>query len=166
MRFYAVFFPAGGSFKTRFENAKLVRQGFDWEAFLITPIWAARKQMWLAFGLLLVWTAMSIVLTLALHLGAGSAFLLYFVGALAFGFESDRLCESHLAQADFLLQGLALGASRQDAELIYFYNRANEISRQAPTAGGEASDQQVMPIGQSGGTMDLLGLFPHGGASA
>ena len=162
MNIYAVLLPASASFEHSFDRAMLIRQGFNWEAFLITPIWAARRRSWPAFGLWVIWTIAIFTIAFGLRLDAAAGFGVYLIGALAFGFEADLIEQSRLTNAGFLLQGLALGASKQEAELIYLSAHAKEIasgqarpSSDAPNRPSQANAEKTAPQDE-----DLLGLFP------
>ena len=82
---------------------KLVRQGFNWRAFLATPLWALRQGYWLAFALWLAWTVMVAVIASFAHLEAGAATALYALGALAFGLEADRFRQARLSRSGYLI---------------------------------------------------------------
>jgi hypothetical protein len=162
MHIYAVFLPSGLSPLRAAEEATLVRQGFDWKAFLVTPIWALRRGLWLAMGLWLGWTALVATVASLAHLDSAASLTLYGLGALAFGLEADRFRQARLARSGYLLQGLTLGGSEEEAESIYFGRRADLIDgseqRAATKSAVPADEGEKSPASTMGA--DLLGLFP------
>lgn len=162
MQIYAVFLPSGLAPPRAAEKAKLVRQGFSWSAFLLTPIWALRHGLWLALALWLGWLFLSAIIASLGHLGPGGSLALSALGALAFGLEADRFRQASLSRSGFLLHGLALGESMNEAESLYFKRRGDlnltaaslAASRPAVDAGEDAK-----PRATNDGA-DLLGLFP------
>lgn len=158
MRLYAVFLPSNHAPLAAADKAELVRQGFNWGAFLLTPLWAIRRRLWLAFALWALWIIAVACAAFFGHLKANSIILIYALGALAFGLEANRFLETRLMRSGFLLQGLALGASIAEAERSYFLRR--------PRMGGSptpyAREMERAPADSSAATTenDLLGLFP------
>jgi hypothetical protein len=167
MHIYAVFLPSGLSPLRAAEEATLVRQGFDWKAFLVTPVWALRHGLWLAMALWLGWAALVASVDSITRLEPAAALALYSLGALAFGLEADRFRQARLARSGYLLQGLTLGKSAEEAEEIYFGRRGDlsdspsqvAAARPALTAlESEKSPASTLPASTLGA--DLLGLFP------
>lgn len=159
MKLYSVFLPTGGSAARSLECARFVKLGFSWPAFLATPLWAARHGLWLAFGL---WLALVLVIGLLAgfaHVGPAAAFLLYNLGALAFGLEADRFRQHRLSRAGFLIHGLTMGDSVGDAETVYFAQRADAVTAPKPQpVHGDDGAKPPAPGAADGA--DLLGLFP------
>ena len=161
MRIYAVFLPSGLSPPRAAEEAALVRQGFDWKAFLLTPAWALWHGLWLALALWLVWVFLVASLGALAHLEPPTPMLVYLLGALGFGLEADRFRQARLSQSGYLLQGLALGGSIGEAENLYFNCRTAWTEVAAPSAATPAiaaGDHIGSPA--SNIEADLLGLFP------
>jgi hypothetical protein len=160
MKLYSVFLPTGGATAHTLERARFVKLGFSWPAFLATPLWAARHGLWLAFGL---WMALLIVIGLLVgfaHVGPAAAFLLYNLGALAFGLEADRFRQRRLSRAGFLIHGLTLGDSVGDAETVYFAQRADNLFPAKPQPAQSRDDGGKPPTAGATDGADLLGLFP------
>jgi hypothetical protein len=161
MNIYAVFVPLGLSPIKKMESIQFVKQGFDWEAFLITPLWAMRRGLWLALSLWIAALAATGLIAVLAQLSGAVAFLIFVLISLAFGMESDRFRQARLTNAGFLLQGLALGASLTEAETLYLSagrNRSFEFEH-APMQGNARKRQT---LSGSAGESDLLGLFPPG----
>jgi hypothetical protein len=164
MKLYSVFLPTGVAPPSMLERARFVKQGFALPAFVATPIWAARHRLWLALGLWLALVVMIGLLVGFARIGATAAALLYWLGALAFGLEADRFRQAGLSRAGFLMHGLALGASANEAEAIYFAQHADApVVPEAPTGGG-ATDRKAGPPPGVPEFTDLLGLFPSRGS--
>ena len=154
MRIYTVFLhSAAGA-----DEAVFVRQGFNWGAFLFTPFWALRRGYWLALALWLAWILAVALLTSYANLGAGAAVSLYAFGAFAFGLEADRFREAQAARNGFLLNGLTLGDSLDEAESLYF-GRHLPIPQPYASSSG-APLPQLLKSGGDRTATDLLGLFP------
>jgi hypothetical protein len=162
MQIYAVFLPSGLSPPRAAEEAVLVRQGFDWKAFLMTPVWALWNGLWIALALWLAWVFLIASIGSLAHLEPETAFVVYLVGALAFGLEADRFRQARLSQSGYLLRGLALGGSIGEAENLYFKRRAAWPEAAAPSAPANPAISAGDRIGSPASNMgaDLLGLFP------
>ena len=162
MHIFAVFLPSGLSPIRAAEKAVLVRQGFSWSAFLVTPVWALRHGLWLAFALWLFGLVLIALMSLLARMQPQGALAIYGLVALAFGFEADRFRQASLSRSGFLLRGLALGESKSEAESLYFARRVDLAAAPAPNAPSNSA-----PIGEDRSRFadsiraaDLLGLFP------
>ncbi|WP_294533823.1 DUF2628 domain-containing protein [uncultured Rhodoblastus sp.] len=162
MHIHAVFMPRGLSPLRAADEAILVRQGFDWKAFLLTPVWALRHGLWLALALWLGWTFVVAAIVSLAHLDPAASLALYGLGALAFGLEADRFRQARLSRSGFFLQGLTIGESAQEAERLYF-------DRSADLSASPAQQAALLPASNAPGGgkshlttlgADLLGLFP------
>ncbi len=162
MQTYAVFLPSGLSPPRAAEEAVLVREGFNWEAFLLTPAWALWHGLWLALALWLAWVFLVASIGSLAHLEPEAAFVVYLVGALDFGLEADRFRQARLSQSGYLLQGLALGGSLGEAEDLYFNRREEWTEATAPSAPAKPAIPAGERVGSPASNMgaDLLGLFP------
>ncbi|WP_374548034.1 DUF2628 domain-containing protein [Rhodoblastus sp.] len=160
MNLYSVYLPTGVSQARSLERATFVKSGFSKPAFLITPVWALRHRLWLAFGL---WVALLVVVSLLAvfaRIGTEAAILLYWLGAAAFGLEADRFRQAGLDRRGFLMHGLALGASTDDAETVYFARRADAPADAAPAPVSPRDGGAKPPAPPIGQETDFLGLFP------
>jgi hypothetical protein len=138
---YSVYQPADAGDSA--ERAVFIRQGFDRMAFVLTPVWAVWRRLWLMLALWALWTASVGVLAWALRLDGAVSTLVYLLGALVFGFEADRAREAALSRRGMLLQGLALGETAGDAERTYFDRLAG--ARAAPASPAHARDSFSNP---------------------
>jgi hypothetical protein len=160
MNLYAVFLPSDGGSGDVLERTTFVKQGFSREAFWLTPVWAARKKLWGAFGFWLVWVGFVAALAVAFRLDGAVTALIYLIGALGFGLESDRLEQSRLTKSGFALRAFALGVSEREAEEIFFAGPAATVPPPPPDRGEEA--EPPPPAAAQAGAIDLLGLFHPG----
>lgn len=104
-------------------------------------------------GLWTLWALVSGLLSAVFHLDPLASSLVYGVGALAFGFEADRLKEISLMNKGLLLQGLSLGENVREAETLYFERHATGVAEEVPIS---IQARPALPFE----TPDLLGLFP------
>ncbi|MCI4679453.1 DUF2628 domain-containing protein [Rhodoblastus acidophilus] len=162
MNLYEVFLPRADSPAHALERAVFVKRGFDWEAFLLTPIWAIRRHLWFAFGLWTVWIAVVAGAAFAFRISSDTTLLLYLIGASAFGLENDLLEQSHLTKSGFALRSLALGASRGDAEVVYFSGLTEDALASPTRPPSDTPGHKNISKAPTVETMDLLGLFPSG----
>jgi hypothetical protein len=158
MRIYAVYLPSGLSMEAATERAELVRQGFNWSAFLVTPVWALRHGLWLALALWFAWVLGVAAATWLANLEPVAAPALYWLGALAFGLEADRFRQARLTQKGFLMHGLTFGGSLREAEILYFHRRPTPSRSETRSAPVARTDQPAAWTDSTGGP-DLLGLF-------
>ena len=142
MFLYSVYQPASAG-DSAIERAVFIRQGFDRMAFLLTPVWAVWRRLWLVLALWALWTACVGVLAAALQLNGAMAALIYLLGALVFGFEADRAREAALSRRGMLLQGLALGETASDAERTYLDRLCRGSNASAIPMQGPISNQET-----------------------
>lgn len=157
MAIYAVYLPLGASPLRAADRAKLVRQGFNWSAFLITPFWALRHGLLRALALWMVWTLAVFAVVLLARLDLTASLALYGLGALAFGLEADLFRHNRLTYWGYDLQELTLGGSTEEAEEAYLCRRADLNALAAPKRPDAASRGAHWPA--STHEADFLGLF-------
>jgi hypothetical protein len=162
MAIYAVYLPLGDSPLRAADQAKLVRQGFNWNAFLMTPVWALRHGLWRALALWLGWTLAVASAVAFAGLDPASSFVLYGLGALAFGLEADQFRQAGLTRSGYFLQALTQGGSTPEAEIVYFRSRAdlNVLPAPRPPAKRAVAASHGAHWRASALETDFLGLFP------
>jgi hypothetical protein len=165
MHIYTVFLPSSTSSAPGADEAVFVRQGFNWSAFLATPLWALRRGYWLALALWVAWIVIVALLASYANLNVGAALTLYTFGAFAFGLEADRFREAQVSRNGLLLRGLTLGESLGEAESLYF---GRHLAALQPDGWNSAA--RSAPLSKTGrdrpdtaAEADLLGLFPPRG---
>ncbi len=95
MHIYTVFLPSSTSSAPGADEAVFVRQGFNWSAFLFTPLWALRRGYWLALALWLAWVCRSSLCWPHMPISTWARRSLFIrFGAFAFGLEADRFREA------------------------------------------------------------------------
>lgn len=119
MKFFAIFTsPSSASREAFFAEAKISPLGFRWSAFCFGPFYALARGLWRAAAL---WVAVGLLLAVAgfaLALDAAALAMIYLLAALAFGFEAELFEQARLERRGLRLSGLALGASRTEAEMF------------------------------------------------
>ena len=169
MQIFAIFFPTGLPLLVAAEKAVAVRQGFDWNASLFTPLWAIQHSLWITLALWTGVTAAFAVLVAHTHLDSTSALLVYTLMSSAFGCEADRVRELKLLHSGYALQGLSFGNNAEDAEDLYIQCRVHVAPQDEATASNVAADSRIDPSRHidppkpmdppTPGGSDLLGLF-------
>ncbi len=139
MRFYTVHVPAGGGDGTQLGRAVLVREGFNWLAFLFAPFWALAEGLWLAAVPLIAALAAIIAVPEALGLGpVWPAVLGLGYGVLA-GMSGNDLRRAALAGRGYRLVEVVAARSRAQALIRYAEAAAfapATTPRAAPAAAG------------------------------
>ena len=153
MRFYTVHLPGGdgGGEGARLSDAVLVREGFNWLAFLFAPFWVLAEGLWLAALPLIAALAALIAVPLVLGLGP----LLPVVLGLGY-IVLVGLSANDLRRAGFASRGWRL------VEVVAAPNRAQALIRfaEALAAGPSAPSRPAPASARAPGT---LGLDPNPG---
>lgn len=104
----------------RAEGLVFVRDGFNWWAFLIAPIWMLAHRMWLVFlGYVAVSAALG-GLIFAFDLGMSWAMLANMALNLIVAFEADSLRRWTLEQKGWRMIGTVSGANTRECERRFF----------------------------------------------
>ena len=115
------------------ENAILIREGFNFWAFLLSGLWALYHRLWLGFfGLV----AVSFLCTFAVELFNGGPemdFALALVTGIGFGLIANDLRRRKLAASGWQMVDIVAGHDETDAEHRCF-ERYNNSRRQPPHA--------------------------------
>ena len=115
---YTVHFSPFGRGPDR--DARFVKEGFAWAAFVFGPFWAFYHRLWLPGLLLLVAiAALALATELALLDPVADTILSLGLSAL-FAFEANDLRRAKLARAGLAERGLASGRGVAEAELDWF----------------------------------------------
>jgi hypothetical protein len=113
------------------ENAILIREGFNFWAFLLSGLWALYHRLWLGFfGLL----AVSFLCSFAVMLFDGGPemdFALALVTGIAFGLIANDLRRRKLAAKGWKMTDIVAGKNESDAEHRCFV-RLNTTSPRIP----------------------------------
>ena len=101
------------------DSSKLVREGFNWEAFFLVTFWALRHRFWLgALGLTAVFTLL-IYLPLIFGLDVGAHIILLVGFAFFCGFNANDLYRIALRKRDWKLVGI-VGAKNMEQAYLRF----------------------------------------------
>jgi hypothetical protein len=143
----------------------LVRDGFHWWAFLLTPFWMVRHGLWLV---LIVYLAISIALDVVLRiLGASHAaiFIVAVLISLWVGLEAATLQRFTLNRRRWKNVGVVSGDDLEDAEWRFFDAWLRKPPARAATPGAPPpAAEPVAPAPRPGDTSGVIGLFPEPGA--
>ena len=153
MSSYTVHVPSGVvDDVARADETVLVREGFDWSAFLFGPLALIYRGLWLAT---LAWVVAGAALFAAAALtglGFGPRLALYLVLAVLTGLEAADQRRRALGRAGYIPAALVAGATREAAERRFF--------------GGTAPLLEPVPhrpAPRAGGPRPVIGLFPSRG---
>jgi hypothetical protein len=145
-----------------------VRDGFSWWAFLLTPLWMLRHQLWLALAIYLL---LSAVLDAALRSLGASLFTMVLAGvliSLLAGLEASTLRRFKLARRHWRNIGVVTGGDLEEAERRFFdaWIRQAPLRRSAspPTPAPSIPAQPSAATAPGPGQSDVIGLFPEPGA--
>ncbi len=153
---YTVHVPSGvADDVARADETVLVREGFDWGAFLFGPLALLYRGLWLAALVWVVAGAALFAVASLTGLGFGSRLALSLVLAVLTGLEAADQRRRALGRAGFIPAALVSGATREAAERLFF--------------GGAAPLQEPVlhrPAARAGGPRPVIGLFPGRGGPA
>jgi len=111
------------------ENAILIREGFNFWAFLLSGLWALYHRLWLGFiGLVVV----SLLCTFAVELfdgGPAMDFALALVTGIGFGLIANDLRRRKLAASGWKMVDIVAGHDETDAEHRCFERSKNSRLR-------------------------------------
>jgi Protein of unknown function (DUF2628) len=160
MAVYTVYAPpqSAGSRLATAERFVLVRDRFSWPAFWFGPIWMLWHRLWLALlGYLVLVTGLGA----AVRSTGGSSAASFIIGlavALLLGSEAASLRRLNLQRRGFAFCGVVVGDDLEAAERRFFSALTGEAKElRPPPAPGPAAPT---------GVPDVIGLFPHPGATS
>ena len=121
MRFYTVHLPASneGAEDGALGRAILVREGFNWLAFLLAPFWAVAEGLWLAAVVLIVSLAAIVVVPQVLGLGPLLPVILGLGYGVLAGMSGNDLRRAGLAARGYRLVEVVAAPSRAQALIRY-----------------------------------------------
>jgi hypothetical protein len=142
MRVYTVHLPP---LSNRDSDPVLIREGFNWAAFLFGPLWALADRLWIAtFGM-----AVSVILVSALmdvlDLGLIVQAILSLVVAILFGAHGNDWHRRGLARRGFRETGVVAARNYEEA-LARYLDAAPHARASAPRVRATPVPPPPMPI--------------------
>jgi len=155
MALYAVHCASGAP--ADLANARFVRQGFRWSAFVFAPLWLLAHRLWLAFA---AWLAAALAIGAlsnagGLTQGAGTALSLLL--SLFVGFQGAEWLNKRVTRDGLPEAGIVGARTLEEAERVFF---ARATQRPWTSASAAAAPTAPPPRSQGG---DVIGLFPEAG---
>ncbi len=101
-------------------EAKLVKEGFSWPAFLIPPLWLLYQRLWLA---LFIVTVTGLLLDIGLDLAGADPITVFIAGAgfsLFIGFSANDWRRRKLAVLGHRMTGIVAAGDHDGAMRRYF----------------------------------------------
>lgn len=98
------------------ENAILIREGFNFWAFLLSGLWALYHRLWLGFFGLLVVSFLCSFIVMAFDGGPEMDFALALLTGIGFGLIANDLRRRKLAAKGWKLVDIVAGRNESDAE--------------------------------------------------
>jgi Protein of unknown function (DUF2628) len=144
------------------ERFVFVRDGFDFWAFLLAPLWMLWHRLWLV---LLIYLVVIVGVESAMDFAgvgaAGSAFAALLIAFLV-GAEASTLRRFTLDRRGYRQVGVVGGTNAEAAERRFFdaWTKAGADRRSGPAAPPAAPRMPPMPQAP-----DIVGLFPEPGPS-
>ena len=136
-----------------------VRDGFQFWAFLITPVWLLYRRLWLVFLLYVLLMAAMEGAYFALSLPQGTRFLIGLLLAVLIGFEAGTLRRWTYARRRWKTIGVVSARNLEDAERRFFTRWVEQEPAAAPTP-------VVVPLAAARPSNEVIGLFPEPGGRA
>jgi hypothetical protein len=135
-----------------------VRDGFQFWAFLITPVWLLYRRLWLVFVLYVLLIAALEGAYYLLHLPQGARFLIEILLSILIGFEAGSLRRWTYARRHWSTIAVVSARNLEDAERRFFSRWVEEPPVVSP--------RPVAPIATARTSNDVIGLFPEPGGRA
>ncbi|MEZ5692179.1 MAG: DUF2628 domain-containing protein [Rickettsiales bacterium] len=104
------------------ENAVFIREGFNFLAFVVAPIWALYNRMWLEFFLIMVFT---IILTVVSETGYMNEVSIGFINLgfnFAIGSWAGDIQRYRLSRKGYILSDVVVSSDEIAAQQRYFEN--------------------------------------------
>ncbi|MCC9621249.1 DUF2628 domain-containing protein [Thalassospira sp. MA62] len=146
MKLYTVHIHPGDA--EPMENAVLIREGFNFWAFLLTGLWALYHRLWLAFIGIVVVSVLCSLTVMLFDGGPEMDFALALVTGIGFGLIANDLRRRKLAAKGYKLHDIVAGQDHSDAEHRCFERVKNSGLRKQVSP----SVAQTMPSTPSTGS--------------
>ena len=162
MTAYYVYEPASEAptVSARADQLDFVKDGISWAALIVPAFWLLYHRMWLE---LLVYLAAYAALGWAMtYAENGSDFLAWIAIALSllFAFEANDLRRHALERKGYRQLGVAIGGSRETAELSFFRAWLPEQTS-VPAPERRAKRKTSSGVAAPTEAEEVIGLFPR-----
>lgn len=128
----------------------LVKEGFNWWAFLLPPLWLLLRQQWLGLAAFIAAGAVLALISLGLHLHPGYEALLSLLLAYLCGAEANHWRCWRLLAAGYRDGGIIRADSREVAEIRWV---EHWLAGQAPAAPRPAPQVASKPTARRPGPL-------------
>ncbi len=134
------------------ENAILIREGFNFWAFLLSGLWALYHRLWLGFFAIVAVSLASGLLVRLFNGGPEMDFALALLTGIGFGLIGNDLRRRKLAAKGWKMVDIVAGKTYSDAEYRCFANLGSQRIRTAHlgTAQVASPPQTVVSTPSSG----------------
>jgi hypothetical protein len=147
------------------ERFVFVRDGFNFWAFLITPLWLLWRRLWVV---LLIYLVVIFGVEQAMHYAgvaaAGRSLVMLLISFLI-GLEASTLRRFTLARRGWRNVGLVSGTNMEAAERRFFNDWAATGQGRSSGPGGNLPPRLPLSPTPTFHTPPIVGLFPEPGAS-
>lgn len=131
MSAYVIMEPPGGISADAAADARLLRDGFSWLAFLVSPLWLLWHRLWLEA--LLVFLVMSVLNAAGQAAGHGViGMVMSVLVSLFIGLEGQRMRLAALGRRGWRERGVIEADGETDAETRYALEAAERPEQEAP----------------------------------
>jgi hypothetical protein len=146
------------------ERFVFVRDGFQFWAFVLAPLWLLTHRLWLAFIVYVVGYGLLGVVFAFLRVPASAQLLAGLAIALFVGFEASSIWRWTLTRRRWRTLGFVVGEDAEMAEQRFFAtwtrpDAKTETPPSAPPTPGYSTPVRRGPPS----TSDVIGLFPEPG---
>ena len=162
MTAYYVYEPSSEApnLSARADALDFVKDGISWAALIVPAFWLIYHRMWIE---LLVYLAAYAALGWAMTYSQDSSDFLAWVGlalSLLFAFEANDLRRYALERKGYRQLGVAIGGSREAAELSFFRAWLPEQSKSARSPERSPKREALVRVAPNEAE-DVIGLFPR-----
>lgn len=136
------------------KSVRFVPEGFAWLGFLLAPFWLVWHRLWRWLLAYLVLSALLVVGALFLGFSEPTGTWLSLLLGLFVGLEGNNWRRAALSRRGYVDDGVAAGATLEEAELAYFAARGlpAPLPARAPAApaAAQTASQAASPVGGIG----------------
>ena len=158
MASHVVMLPPAGGPQSRAEQAVLVRDGFSWLAFLVSPLWLLWHWLWLEA--IIVVAVMAALGAFGEAAGPGMAgSLLGLLVPIYVGLEGQAMRIAALGRRGYRQWGVVEAANAEEAYMRYVHEEVDRLDEPEPAVAIVAAEGGGKRPAR---TVPSLGLIPYG----